>query len=105
MVPFRYTIYTTVRGGRTFSHRVIAMLSAFTLWWWQRFASWFNGSANIISATPRSCADLYMDASGVGYGVHYSSDWLCAGWYCNLSMNIDHHNHCLPPPAVFVPEH
>lgn len=110
---------TLVRGGRTFSHRIIAMLSAFTggkryitlstaffedLDWWQRFASWFNGSANIIAATPQACADLYMDASGVGYGVHYGTDWLCAGWYCDLSMNIDYHNHCLPCPDVFVPD-
>ena len=55
---------TLVRGGRTFSHRVIAMLSAFTkgkryitlstgffkdLEWWKRFSVWFNGKAKIIN--------------------------------------------------------
>ena len=90
---------TLVRGGRTFSHRVISMLSAFKggkkyitlstgffkdLEWWQRFADWFNGKAKIVIATPESCAKLYMDASGAGYGMHYGPDWLCAGWRCNV---------------------
>ena len=70
--------------------------------WWGRFAAWFNGKAKIVATSPE--ARLYMDASGVGYGTHYGSDWVSAGWRCQLSMNIDHHNHCLPPPAVFVPE-
>ena len=91
-----------LQGGK----RYITLSTGFfkDLEWWQRFADWFNGKAKIVVATPESCAKLYMDASGAGYGMHYGLDWLCAGWKCNLSMSIDHHGHCLPAPAVFVPD-
>ena len=73
---------TLVRGGRTFSHRVIGLLSRFSakrryinltksfqadLDWWKEFASWFNGSAKIIQPAVKQ-AWMCSDASGVGYG-------------------------------------
>ena len=108
---------TLVRGGRTFSHRVISLLSAFTpkkryitlshsfhqdLQWWHDFAAWFNGSAKIIQP-PTHTTMVCTDASGSGFGAYTGIDWICGQWYKDIHMDIDNHSHCVPQPDIHIP--
>ena len=85
---------TLVRGGRTFSHRVISLLKCFTgkrryvrlgqeferdLDWWQSFASWFNGISAIIKSAEASHS-FATDSSFSGFGVTYNRDWISGTW-------------------------
>ena len=109
---------TLVRGGRTFSHRIVNMLRAFTpkkryvtlsesfhedLKWWGDFAAWFNGSAKIIRS-PEHTSMVYTDASGVGYGAWHGLDWLCGPWLEDFILQKDVHSHALPKPALEIPD-
>ena len=108
---------TLVRGGRTFSHRIIAMLSCFTskkryvtlsasfqldLDWWRDFAAWFNGTARIVQP-PRHTTMVCTDASGSGFGAFTGVDWICGRWEEDMQFDLDHHGHCVPKPTVDVP--
>ena len=109
---------TLVRGGRTFSHRVVSMLRVFSakkryvtlsesfqedLEWWRQFARWFNGSAKIIQP-PLHTSMICTDASGVGYGAYTDLDWICGHWVDDVVMENDIHGHCRPQPTMDIPE-
>ena len=109
---------TLVRGGRTFSHRVIAMLKQFKqgkryvtlsaafhedLKWWSMFAVWFNGEARMIQP-PEHTSLVHTDSSGSGFGAISDCDWLCGQWRSNFVMDVDLHGHCRPLPSLEVPE-
>lgn len=108
---------TLVRGGRTFSYKVISMLSCFTpkkryvtlstsfhqdLDWWRDFSRWFNGTAKIIQP-PLHTSMVCTDASGSGFGAYTGIDWLCGQWEEDIHMEMDKHNHCVPSPAMDIP--
>ena len=108
---------TLVRGGRTFSHRVIAMLSGFSkkkryitlsrsfhqdLDWWRDFAEWFNGYAKIIQP-PQHTTMVCTDASGSGFGAYTDLDWICGQWYSDFKMDNDIHGHCVAAPTKQIP--
>lgn len=104
-----------IRGGRTFSRRVIDLLknlspstkcvrlsTQFTcdLNWWLTWASSFNGRASMITHNYGTGLSISTDASGSGYGVIYSQRW-CAGYFdsslipkCVKSVN-PYHTHWL----------
>ena len=109
---------TLVKGGRTFSHRVICMLKRFTgvkrfislskgfhadLAWWGKFAGWFNGSAKIIKKNQKVSL-VYSDASGSGFGAFCGADWLCGAWGEDIELPGDMHEHCRPKPVVTIPD-
>ena len=109
---------TLVRGGRTFTHRIIDMLRQFSakkryvtlsksfhadLDWWREFAAWFNGSAKILKPKIKSTW-VCTDASGSGYGATIGHDWLCGKWAEDLVMDMDKHAHCRKAPDLTIPE-
>ena len=109
---------TLVRGGRTFSHRIISMLRVFTakkryvtlsesfhedLKWWGDFSAWFNGSAKIIRS-PEHTSVVYTDASGIGYGAWHDLDWLCGHWLEDFVLENDFHNHGQTKPTMEIPD-
>lgn len=83
-----------VRGGRTFSRRMCALLKGLNsnkrirlskgfkldLQWWSRFAAWFNGKATIIKFNYGDGPWFATDASSSGYGIYSSGDWV-AGYF------------------------
>lgn len=110
---------TLVRGGRTFSHRIIGMLSAFSpskrritlsknffldIQWWKTFAAWFNGEARMVGQQVQDNVLISMDASGTGYGVVYDADWLAGAWKSDLSAEGDVHSHFCSKPDTEVPD-
>ena len=109
---------TLVKGGRTFSHRVIGMLKRFAgktryvslsksfhadLEWWVKFSKWFNGSAKIIRDN-QQVSVVYSDASGSGFGAFCDTDWLCGTWNQDIVVTGDRHGHGRPKPVVAVPD-
>lgn len=78
-----------VRGGRTFSHRIIALLKNLQgrsrvrlspcfkadLAWWRSLATFFNGSATMISHNFGDGPAFYTDSSNQGYGLVLGGDW------------------------------
>ena len=109
---------TLVRGGRTFSHRIIEMLGRFNathrslslskcfkadLDWWLTFARWFNGSAKIIQPKAFTKA-FYTDSSGSGFGGVSDTDWFSGAWDDNLKGGSDEHSHFVPRPAMYIPD-
>lgn len=107
-----------VRGGRTFSHRVIELLKGFPgkrryitlskgfhkdLEWWAKFSRWFNGEARIIDSDRDRSLELAMDASGRGYGVVFEEDWLAGAWEGSLTSEADRHEHLRPVPDMEIP--
>ena len=108
-----------VKGGRTFSHRVIELLRGMQgkrryvtltkpffkdLKWWTDFSNWFNGQANIIGGRNVQEVSLEMDASGLGYGVVWGQDWLAGAWNGSLSSRRDRHDHYRPSPDMDIPD-
>ena len=99
---------TLIRGGRTFSHRVISLLKCFqhnrryvTLdnnfhldldWWWQ-CAVWFNGTARIVTDDQSDRLVLESDSSLSGYGAVCGEDWLAGAWRTTMSSDLDFHGH------------
>ena len=105
---------TLIRGGRTFSHKVIAMLKLFNskrryitlsaafhedMKWWEKFAVHFNGEAKVIQP-PQCTSVVHTDASGTGFGAVTECDWLCGQWTSTLRMDVDMHGHCRPCPTL-----
>lgn len=91
-----------VKGGRTFSQRVINMLKGWTtskkrirlptefkydLYWWRDFAAVFNGKNQMIQANYGEGPSFYTDACLSGYGCWEDRDWQ-AGYY-NVSVTPD----------------
>ena len=108
-----------VRGGRTFSRRIIALLSKFgqkgryitltksfqmDLVWWQKFAKDFNGSAKIIDVSRWKSATVVSDASGSGFGAINGKDWICGCWDREIKTVGVLHGHALAPPVEHVPD-
>ena len=106
---------TLVKGGRTFSHRVISLLKCFRpgkryvtlsgsfhqdLEWWTQFVQWFNGGAKMIDKSASYYHTLECDASFHGYGAVCDSDWLAGSWSDKWYSPHDHHGHLIPtvPP-------
>ena len=84
-----------VRGGRTFSRRVIDLLKGLPdgnprvylsqdfrkdLQWWSDFAKVFNGKANIIRHIDEDQRYVFTDSCLKGYGFALDSDWQ-AGYF------------------------
>lgn len=107
-----------IRGGRTFTRRVVDMLKGLPdrnvrlrlskgfeldLEWWENVASYFNGVTAIIN--PKVDQFVYSDASRSGYGVVMQHDWI-AGFFNTEVLPADimkcepSHNHwvnmCVP---------
>ena len=110
---------TVVRGGRTFSHRIIGMLGGFTpkrrritlskgffedLDWWEKFSRWFNGEAKMVGRRLKDQVDIFSDASGSGFGVAYGTDWLAGCWKKDLDSCADKHSHLCHSPGIEVPD-
>ena len=108
-----------VRGGRTFSRRIIALLTKFApgkryisltksfkmdLEWWQRFAEGFNGSAKIIDVSNWNTATTCSDASGTGYGAICNEDWLCGCWNRDIETRGIIHDHVQAKPEMVIPD-
>ena len=79
-----------VRGGRTFSHRVIELLRGLPygnprirlsnefrldIQWWISFARTFNGKEHLIHPNFGDGPILHTDSSLLGYGLVYENDW------------------------------
>ena len=99
---------TVIRGGRTFSHRIISLLSNFSpsrrrvtltkcffedLKWWSDCSHWFNGEASMVGRRYQDQVVIHMDASGTGYGVVTQSDWLAGAWSHDMDAVLDCHTH------------
>ena len=84
-----------IRGGRTFSRRVIDLLKclppgnpriritsefAKDLQWWDEFAAIFNGKECIIGSKDTSQPHVYTDSCLKGYGLITGHDWQ-AGYF------------------------
>lgn len=86
-----------VRGGRTFSHRLIQLLKGLKpksrirlthefkldIAWWSEFVNYFNGSATMIYYNFGHGPWFATDASGTGYGIWAGGDWM-AGSFSNI---------------------
>ena len=110
---------TVIRGGRTFSHRIIGLLSNFSptkrrvtlsnsffadLEWWRTCARWFNGEAKMVGRRVHEQLVISMDASGSGFGVVTDNDWLAGAWKQNLDSIDDTHSHLCHAPGDEIPD-
>ena len=82
-----------VRGGRTFSRRVINLLRIVQtdsvklpdwfkddLQWWRRLVDTFNGRARIISGCDDDQVTLETDSSLSGFACCWAGDWAAGVW-------------------------
>ena len=84
-----------VRGGRTFSRRIINLLKFLPdrvrsvrvpewfkddVRWWCRFCDVFNGQAQVINHRMVPSVTVDTDASMTGFGARWDSDWLIGVW-------------------------
>ena len=84
-----------IKGGRTFSRRVIDLLKGLPegnprirlsqdfkddLTWWKEFAKLFNGKEKFLLPTPPVNTHVYTDSCLKGYGLVVSDDWQ-AGYF------------------------
>ena len=91
-----------VRGGRTFSRRIIDLLSGLgdgnprirlseefrlDIDWWQNFARQFNGKENIIFPNHGEGFHFETDACLQGYGIRSDRDWQ-AGYFNSASSPV-----------------
>ena len=104
-----------VRGGRTFSRRIIDLLKGLPdgnprvylneqfrcdLDWWRRYADFFNGTACVIKYNYGEGVTLQTDSSASGYGVVCGDTWL-AGYFnsdlrpVGVDQLVPHHQHWL----------
>ena len=89
-----------VRGGRTFSRRIIDLLGGLSaenprirlseefmldLHWWISFASEFNGKENIIFPNNGNGPIFATDSCLKGYGILHDRDWQ-AGYFNSTSL-------------------
>ena len=103
---------TVVKGGRTFSRRVIDLLCDFSdnkryinlnqsffsdLEWWQSFANWFNGEARVLDGQSHPSRTLTSDASDSGWGILCGDDWAAGLWQSDIVISSDSHHHCVAP--------
>jgi hypothetical protein len=110
---------TVIRGGRTFSHRIVGLLSNFSptkrritlsktffadLDWWRNFSYWFNGEAKMVGRRVSDQLVISMDASGSGFGVVAGNDWIAGCWKKDLDSNMDKHSHFSHTPDTEIPD-
>ena len=104
---------TVVRGGRTFSRRIINLVNSLKdqndttrltaqfradMLWWKSFASLFNGKAKILRPSCPS-AYIYCDSSSKGFGAYLEGDWLYGVWKLSDIPDLPMYpDHFLPPP-------
>ena len=96
---------SVVRGGRTFSRRVINLAKymqdksdwcslpswfLLDLEWWESFCGCFNGKAKIIVNDPEFEIPVETDASMTGFGARCGSFWFLGVWH-------------LPNPPIGIP--
>lgn len=90
-----------VKGGRTFSHRIIALLRGwppnkkrirlntqfmYDIAWWRDFSKVFNGKNMMVKYNHGLGPSFYTDASFSGYGLWSNKDW-----------QAGHFNACVTP--------
>lgn len=91
-----------IKGGRTFSHRIIELLKGwpvtqkrirlsdnfkYDLYWWRDFSESFNGKNLMISHNYGQGPSFFTDSCLAGYGLWCAEDWQ-AGYY-NVSITPD----------------
>lgn len=91
-----------VKGGRTFSQRVINVLKdwpsgrkrirlstefKYDIFWWQEFASTFNGKNLMIKFNYEQGPSFFTDSCLSGYGLWHDRDWQ-AGYY-DVMITLD----------------
>lgn len=99
-----------IRGGRTFSHRVIELLKGWPenssrirlsdsfrddILWWKNFADVFNGNNLMVKYNYGEGPSFFTDACIAGYGFWTSQDWQ-AGYYDSK---------CTPDIGFLNPDH
>lgn len=92
-----------VRGGRTFSRRVINLANSLPelhtiiclpewfyddLNWWQSFIDCFNGTVSFVEPYDRCETPVYTDSSLSGFGGLYGQDWFTGVWDISKHRNI-----------------
>ena len=108
---------TVVRGGRTFSRRVINYLkylsaSRFNLtkipdWFledlhqWSNFVENFNGSAKIISDIPELEIPVETDSSRSGFGARWGTQWVLGVWHSPFPLPDFPTSHWGLPPDIY----
>lgn len=99
-----------VKGGRTFSHRIIDLLKGwpttqkrirlsdsfkYDLYWWHEFSRTFNGKKLMVSYNYGHGPSFFTDSCLAGYGMWSLSDWQAG--YFNTSTT--------PDTSSLIPEH
>ena len=106
---------TVVKGGRTFSRRVINVVKylpdrthmyyipswmKLDLEWWHSFMQTFNGKAKVITGDVDSEISFGTDSSMTGFAAVWQSDWVLGVWgtthpRTDISVPL-HHLDCPP---------
>ena len=105
---------TVVRGGRTFSRRLINLVKYLRdsnrainlpewfvpdLRWWSSLLEVFNGSAKVIKTIPDAEGLVSTDSSKSGFGGMWKEDWFLGSWNANQTSPVlppDHHIELAP---------
>ena len=108
---------TVVRGGRTFSRRLINFVKQIgsstqvtripdwlylDLEWWSKFCEVFNGAAKIISEVIYEGHTLETDSSMTGFGARWGCDWFLGVWSVIPPPKEIPVDHWSPSPSEFV---
>ena len=99
-----------VRGGRTFSRRIINLLKYIPedgkvvhipewmvddLTWWKNFIEIFNGKAKWIKVTNTEQPQVETDSSMTGFGARWEGDWVAGVWEESRDLEsllfLEHH--------------
>ena len=107
---------SVVRGGRTFSRRVINLLKYVSgensvirlpdwfkedLAWWIKFIDTFNGAAYIISDLREHEVPIETDSSMTGFGARWGSHWFLGVWHLPFPPPGFPTTHWSSPPASY----
>jgi len=92
---------TVVKGGRTFSRRVIDLTNSLRQWhhktrlnedfkkdicWWLSFVKVFNGKAKVLRPDIVQAPLLQCDSSMSGFGIYYDGDWRAGVWHQDTTV-------------------
>ena len=61
--------------------------------WWRAFAIMFNGCASIIKLDLLNSVTMYSDASMLGFGANWDSDWFFGVWDKQEIKGFSYVNH------------
>ena len=107
---------TVVRGGRTFSRRIINLMKFLhhsppvvslpdwfkdDLQWWLKFVDTFNGHAKIISDSIELEVPLETDSSMSGFAARWGSRWLLGVWHSPFPPDNFPIEHWASPPLNY----